>query len=1045
MPSPFGDVSGFMASEGESPAGGVRRLGGRAMSMTVAVVVMVVVILIIGGAGYAALNAVSGSGKKTVATCSPPNSPICQTTSGLNDVQLSVPYGAGFGQAVATLQQGLSLPANVGVTGGESVSQYQIFWGDGTNYTGGSPTTNHVYTQIGSFVLSAQALVGSTWHYGPGSLFPVVVQPNYQTTSSGFYPTVQATFSNGSSAPVTFGWLEGSGSVSVSATYTSLSTATGYTDQAPTLTATGGTQSALKSTATSVSASYAFTTSGSYIITMVGAITAPGGTIYQNYTWDVYVSPAGVAPGCSSCGHGGTGGTSPHKGQIIYQEVAPGGATSEDPSVAYDTISYEPVLNVYQSLVTYNGSSTASFLPELSLCVPGPNCAAMYSGNTLIVNNATTPTSPQFFTFPIDKAARFYDPATKVSWPVYPSDVAFSMARTCGFANLPGFGSQPGWIQCQALLGGGKASWDNGIHNPFNNTPQNLLGAILINDTKYCPANVMANSNGCVTFNAWGGGAAWPFFLELVADPLGGSVEPCGWFTAQSAGVPGFAGTTLAGGDGPCYLPAGQTSTNTTAFHTWLTTTPLTYWDTFQQLALNTPGIQPGVRWNMVGSGPYYLTNQPFEQSVGYTLEQNPAYAAPTGCAGQPNCEPLPGPTHYVAKVTVVYQATDTIGIEQYKAGQVDLATILPGETPELLSLIQEGKIGAFTVPSLSIFFLSFAIEFNPTLAKTLDPNTLNVPGDFFSSVALREFLVNAFPYNTVENTIFTTDGIQYGFNYGGAIPQYMGNYYPTNISFPSGDPVLNPGTQGSAAWWWTQATTVGSPYYDPELTSCTTSSPCEFPIIGQKGATQVDQMIQDYLPYISQVTGGRLAPNTFDITFGQLVVGSLSALPGQSSLPWFNLGWAPDYPDPTDYLAALYYANASYTSGNAVEQGLSVYTCAGGSLVGPAQPASMQGLLYWANAAGIPQACQGNAYGAMLWGMNQAAGMPVGPARVLMYNLVEHIANHLALYVYYDQANLVASYASWINPTTLNINPTIGGGGDNTWYLYNGNGVLNT
>jgi len=301
---------------------------------------------------------------------------------------------------------------------------------------------------------------------------------------------------------------------------------------------------------------------------------------------------------------------------------------------------------------------------------------------------------------------------------------------------------------------------------------------------------------------------------------------------------------------------------------------------------------------------------------------------------------------------------------------------------------------------------------------------------------------VNAFPYATVENTIFTTDGIQYGFNYGGAIPQYMGNYYPTNISWPSTDPITSTSVNGSAAWWWAQATTSGGPYYDPELASCTTSSPCQFPVIGQKGATVVDQLIQDYMPLISQISGGRLAPNTFDVTFSQLVVYSLSALPGQSALPWFNLGWAPDYPDPTDYMAPLYYPNATYTSGDAVEQALTTDICTGDN-GGPASWASMAGLLYWANQPAIPQACQGNAYQAMEWGMTNAAPLPVGPQRVLVYNLVEHIANHLALYVYYDQENAVVTYASWINPTTINTNPTIGGGGDNTWYLINGNGVL--
>jgi hypothetical protein len=33
-------------------------------------------------------------------------------------------------------------------------------------------------------------------------------------------------------------------------------------------------------------------------------------------------------------------------------------------------------------------------------------------------------------------------------------------------------------------------------------------------------------------------------------------------------------------------------------------------------------------------------------------------------------------------------------------------------------------------------------------------------------------------------------------------------------------------------------------------------------------------------------------------------------------------------------------------------------------------------------------------------------------------------------------------TYASWIDPSTINTNPVIGGGGDNTWYLYDGNGV---
>ncbi|MGA9043568.1 MAG: hypothetical protein WB531_01700 [Thermoplasmata archaeon] len=1014
--------------------------------MTIAIVVMVVVIVIVGGAGYAALSAVSGSGTKSITTCSPPASPICQTTSGLNDVVLTVPYGAGFGQAVYQSQQGANLPATVAVSGGEAVTSYKVLWGDGTNSSGANPTMTHTYSSLGWFVVSGQALVGSTWHSGPTYLYPIEITPSYDTTSSGFYPTLDTTFTNGSTAATQFGWFAAPGSVTVSATYTANSTATGYTDHAPTLASTGGTQSNLVSTATSVSASYAFSTAGLFYITMVGAVTAPTGIVYQNFTWTVYVAPTGIAPGCRSCSSLGLNAKSPHTGQLIFQTVAPGGATSEDPAVAYDSTSFDPILNVYQTLVAYNGSSTASFLPELSMCVPGPGCAAMYGGNPLIVDNATTG-APEYWTFPIDAAARFYDPSTGTDWPVYPSDVAFSFARSCGFSDLPGSGAQPGWIQCQALLANGNAAWDAGIHAPYNNTPQGILSSILINESTYCPVAVMAHSNGCVTFNAWGGGGPWSFFLELVEDPLGAGIEPCGWFSAQNAGVPGFVTPALKSGDAPCLIPGGAKSTLDSTFQNWLKTTPATYWDSFEELALNAPGIQPGVRWNMVGSGPYYLTHQPFEQSVGYTLSQNPYYQAPTGCAGQPNCEPLPGPSHYVANVTVVYQASDTIGIEQYASGLADFATILPTEVTQMLSLIQEGKIGALTSPTLTIYFLAIAMEFDPAATRMVDPEPLNIPGDFFNYVGLREFLVNAFPYNTVETTISTTDGIQYGVVYGGAIPLGMGNYYPANISWPTSDPVSSPSVSGSAAWWWAQATNSSSPYYDPELTSCTTSSPCKFPLVGADWYPQGDQMLQDYMPYISALSDGRLEPNTFDLTSPQDFIWGISVLPGQSAMPMAVQAWGADYPDPSDFMSPTYYPSGFYTTGNGVDQGLGQFICssATGAPTGmPADSDSMAGLLFWAHQVGIPQACQGNAYSAMVLGMNLAAGMAVGPARVLMYNLVEHIAKGLALYVYIDQATNVFTYAAWINPTTINTNPVVGANGVLPWYSINGNGVLN-
>jgi hypothetical protein len=759
------------------------------------------------------------------------------------------------------------------------------------------------------------------------------------------------------------------------------------------------------------------------IVALTVSILLPNGAVAAGSTHSA------SAPLDSIGGTPNTSNSSPHPGNITYYDVAPGGATSVDPSVAYDTISEEPILNVYQTLVAYDGNNTDAFLSQLSLCVPGPGCAAMFGGDTLLVNNTTTG-SPQYFTFPIDPAAKFYDPTTGNNWSVYPSDVAFTFARSCGFANLPGFGSQPGWIQCQALLPYGNAGWDSGIHYIFNNTPQRVLSAMLINDSAYCPAAALAE-NGCVTFDASGGGTAWSFFLQLVANPLGASIESCGWFTAQGAGVPGFNGTTAASGDGPCFLPGGAKASADPGFQSWMSTFPITGWDTFEELALNTPGIQPTVQWNMVGSGPYYLVSSggqhPFAQSVGYTLEQNPAYHQPTGCTSQPNCEPLPGPSNYIPKVNVVYEPSDTIGLNQYAAGQADFARILPGETPELLALAQEGKIWYTSVPSLSTFFLPFTLDFAAAYWNAVDSGNLTVPGDFFGAIGVRQLLVHSWPYNTVENTIWTTDGLQYGINYGGAIPIGMGNYYPSNISWPSGDPVTDANITGSAAWWWAQVTTYGNPYYDPELTSCTTSSPCKFPILGQWENNPVNQEITMYISEISSITHSRFQPNLLVLQNPYLCYGLSCTSP-----PLYSLGWAPDYPDPTDYMASLYYPNATYTSGDEVQQELSLFTC---SNVGPIRSDSAAGLLFWTQQTAIPQTCQGNAYGAMEWGMSTAAGMAVGPARVLMYNMVEHIANELALYVYSTEEVTVLTGASWIEGSSANTNPMIGGAGDSLWY----------
>ena len=741
---------------------------------------------------------------------------------------------------------------------------------------------------------------------------------------------------------------------------------------------------------------------------------------------------------------------SPHPGTLDIYEIT-SGLNSLDPAVAYDTVSEEPILNIYQTLVTYDGSSTAQFLPQLSTCVPGGDdgslspasvsCEAIY-GQSLVVNNGLG--QPQYYTYPIDPNARFYDAATGAHWAVYPSDVMFTVARSAGFADLPCVECQAGWILSQALLPQGSFSWDSGIHQPYNNTPQHILDSMLVNDSTYCPSAALAQ-NGCITFDANGGGTDWPMFGEFLAQALGAGIEPCGWFTAQSAGVPGFPGTSAANGDGPCRLPGNATSTSQSGFQNYLTGTSPTGWDAFEALAYNTPSIQPGVQFAAAGSGPYYLSS--VAASTGYSLEANPYYHQPTGCIGVSGCEPAA--SSYPATVSVTYEANASAGIAAYEAGQADSAPIDQANVSTLLAFQADGKIGVVYAPSITEGYLAYNFEINVTNERAMDPNPgqMNIPSNFFASNTVRDFLNHAWPYATVQSSVWGADGVSYGFNFGGTIPQHMGNYYPTNISWPylGGDPVTNDTLNtsvNSAAWWWAQGTTnpgPANPYYDPELAACLNVT-CQFPVINHAGNPTFSSAVSDLIASVESITGGAVEPYAFNVSFSTWVI-SATSMPGQNGLTAYPVGWAPDYPDPSDYMVASYLPNGTWPYSTGIYPTLTGQPQFNAGACGHTS-GSFVDLVYWANyltsvGTPIPSTCQGPAYSSMVTWTQNAAALANISYRALVYNEVEHIENQLGLFLWYEQENTVETYASWIDPVSINTNVMFGGSGAQTWFSW--------
>jgi len=320
-------------------------------------------------------------------------------------------------------------------------------------------------------------------------------------------------------------------------------------------------------------------------------------------------------------------------------------------------------------------------------------------------------------------------------------------------------------------------------------------------------------------------------------------------------------------------------------------------------------------------------------------------------------------------------------------------------------------------------------------------PGSPNIPADFFSGAAVRGLLTHAVPYTTVESTANTVDGVQLYFEGGGPVATGM-NYYADNVTYPyqEGNPTQSSSTVGSAAWWWTQGTTQGSPFYDPALAACMTTT-CVFPMIGEAGATNLDIILTEEINSIESITGNHLQPYTYDLNFGgpnSLISYQLGGEgPGAAPLPYWNLGWAADNFNPQDYLFPMAFPNSTYTYGDAVYQGFNTPADDNPAACGHAN-VTQADLIYWgkiASSSQIPQECQGVAYDIVDAFFYTATHATNVSEITIDYWAMESILNGLNLYVWDGQQNEIFSAAPWIDLSSVNTNPTVGAGADQYYF----------
>ena len=992
----------------------------QALGKPLAAVILAVVVIVSGFGAYAAFS-------HPVTTCAPAGDPVCSPGSANpHDMSLLVP--------LKTTQEGAPIPITANLPSSEQATSFTFNFGDGSTDTTSSPTVQHTYTTAGDYIISVTAVVDGVQHDNDHALATVTVATSYASDSLGTIPTSEASVvSNTTTAVNPTTLLQIGQALTFQGMYTLPPTNPLYSLGTPTIVSPGATITGASNTSQTAQATLSYGKQGTYTATFVGTGVSSGSpTSYGNFTWTVEVA----APGQHEALAAAATVQDPHPGQIISYELYSGGATTFDPAIDYDLAGYEVVGNVYQTLVWYNGSaagpSVDDFVPWLATCVPGSaQCTSLYGNDLQQGSN---------YTFVINPAAQFYDPYDTVdgvhpSWGVYPSDVMFSVLRTMGFSLLPYYGFSNGWIITQSLLPGGNATWDNSIHSTFNNTPEWMFKAMTINESGACPAIALTQDHGCITFHADANnslGDSWPYFLELISDQQGGSVVSCGWFSmpSQGQGIPGWTLNNASDqGPHPCAAPTqaqiNSWSAEPTLFDNWET-------DYYNAVT----GVYAGdTQWRMVGSGPYYLDQ--FTLGESYGLAASPVYQSNPDCTWSA-CQPPPGDFSPIVKV--VWESDPTVGEQSMASGVADFATFPTTDTGFLLQLIQKGLANALVVPSIAINTLFFALNFSVAREHTYTDNAVNIPSNFFSYLGMRQFFVHAYPYASVQSTVNTVDGIQYGFDFGGAIPDFLGNYYPHDIDWPSGNPCTNATNPDCPAYWWAAMNDKGGPYYDPEAAACTRASPCEFPIYNSVGDTSEDERLELYIQSVAQVSGGAIEMSLVDIPATTLALEG-SAGPGTNALPMETGVWYPDYPDPTDYVYPFYYPDAYFTAPEATAEALLL-----NNTTLPSGAPCPTGYNFYVNitAAGypaVPQSCQGAAYNATIGLLTHAGSLPANGLRVLQFDQAEHIANQLAIMISEYQADLVIPYAAWIHPSSVSTNVVYAG--FFWWWLVNGNSVL--
>jgi ABC-type transport system substrate-binding protein len=410
-------------------------------------------------------------------------------------------------------------------------------------------------------------------------------------------------------------------------------------------------------------------------------------------------------------------------------------------------------------------------------------------------------------------------------------------------------------------------------------------------------------------------------------------------------------------------------------------------WVSYENQA-NPGSYNTQMQWSPIGSGPYMVQTYTPGESV--ELVPNPHYGGVLGIPKQ------------TTSVVINWVKTPDTALLMLQNGEADaVSNVPPADFPTAQKLQSQGLLNIYNFPTFNVYTYAFNINVNKALEQTQFGTGFTEPYNYFADLPTRYAWINAYDYAGYLNNIL--GNAKYGTTFGsglqGIIPQGMTYAVPPNEmgGLPTQNLNAAKGNYSISAW---------------------ANQKITIPIVILAGDPVDLAGAEEWAGILAQISNGNINARVVQVT--QPLEDAL-LVPGQNPMPVSFEDWAPDYPDPTDYVTPFYADGGFYMSGDNLNA------------------TNLASLLPTTQNEEVP--INGTTYAqTQVWSWMQGnitlSGTSVDPAvRQRTYKMAMELAIALGLYVYIYQGRSFWYARTWMKGFDLEENPMTGAEGVLVYY----------